>query len=98
LRDIGGIYRPSRNFRRHPLPHPCLLMKVRLFVTGSSALLAVWLTATFLQDVPVDTYTQFGRGSVPLSAKAAKPAAKKDASVVVVDKAAGEVVPVATID
>jgi hypothetical protein len=74
-------------------------MKVRLFVTGSSALLAVWLTATFLQDVPVDTYTQFGRGSVPLSAKASKPAAKEK-PVAAVDKTAtgDEIVPVATLD
>lgn len=73
-------------------------MKVRLFVTGSAALLAVWLTATFLQDVPVDTYTTFGRGSVPLSAKAAKPATEKETPVVAVDKTAGDVVPVAAID
>ena len=79
------------------MPHPSLLMKVRLFVTGSAAFLAVWLTATFLQDVPVDSYTQVGRGSVPLSAKAAKPAAK-ETPVVIVDKTAGEIVPVATID
>jgi hypothetical protein len=72
-------------------------MKVRLFVTGSAALLAVWLTATFLQDVPVDTYTTFGRGSVPLSAKAPKPAVN-DAPVAAVDKTEDEVVPVATLD
>ena len=79
------------------MPHPCLLMKVRLFVSGSAALLAVWLTATFLQDVPVDTYTTFGRGSVPLSAKAGKPAAK-DKPVAAVDKREDEIVPVVAID
>lgn len=72
-------------------------MKVRLFVTGSAALLAVWLTATFLQDVPVDSYTQFGRGSVPLSAKA-KPATKKQAPVLAAEQTEGEAVPVATVD
>lgn len=44
-------------------------MKVRFFVTGTAALLAVWLVATFLNEVPVDRYPQFGRGSVPVSAK-----------------------------
>ncbi len=70
-------------------------MKVRLFVTGSAALLAVWLTATFLQDVPVDSYTQFGRGSVPLSAKASK-AKLTDKPVVVMEDE--EVAPVVTLD
>lgn len=79
------------------MPHPCFLMKVRLFVTGSAALLAVWLTATFLQEVPVDTYTTFGRGSVPLSAKAPKPAAKEK-PVASVDKAQDETVPVLAVD
>ncbi|TAE78149.1 MAG: hypothetical protein EAZ65_02915 [Verrucomicrobia bacterium] len=45
-------------------------MKVRFFVTGTAALLAVWLGATFFNEVPVHRYPQFGRGSVPLSAKA----------------------------
>lgn len=72
-------------------------MKVRLFVMGSSALLAVWLTATFLQDVPVDSYTQFGRGSVPLSAKV-KPAAKKQAPALAAEKTGEEASPVATMD
>lgn len=49
------------------------LMKVRFFVTGTAAILGVWLGATFFSEVPVDRYPQFGRGSVPLSAKAAKP-------------------------
>lgn len=49
-------------------------MKVRFFVTGIAALLAVWLLATFFNEVPVDRYPQFGRGSVPVSAKAVKPA------------------------
>ncbi|PAW66913.1 MAG: hypothetical protein B9S38_13040 [Verrucomicrobiia bacterium Tous-C4TDCM] len=48
-------------------------MKVRFFVTGTAALLAVWLVATFFNDVPVDRYPQFGRGSVPVSAKKVKP-------------------------
>lgn len=47
-------------------------MKIRVFVTGSAALLAVWLTATFFSDVPVERYPQYGKGSVPVSAKAAK--------------------------
>ena len=52
-------------------------MKVRFFVTGSSALLAIWLLATFFSDVPVDRYPQFGKGSVPVSAKAALSTAKE---------------------
>jgi hypothetical protein len=48
-------------------------MKVRFFVTGTAALLAVWLVATFYSEVPVDRYPQFGRGSVPVSAKKATP-------------------------
>lgn len=48
-------------------------MKVRFFVTGTAALLAVWLVATFLNEVPVDRYPQFGRGSVPVSAKKVTP-------------------------
>lgn len=59
-------------------PHPCLLMKVRFFVTGSSALLAVWLLATFFSDVPVDRYPQFGKGSVPVSAKVSSPTAQEE--------------------
>jgi hypothetical protein len=47
-------------------------MKVRFFVTGTAALLGLWLGATFVSEVPVDRYPQFGRGSVPLSAKAEK--------------------------
>lgn len=50
-----------------------LLMKVRLFITGTAALLALWLGATFVSEVPVDRYPQFGRGSVPLSAKVEQP-------------------------
>jgi hypothetical protein len=72
--------------RNKPLKEPALrvlctlaalfllvLMKVRFFVAGTAALLGVWLGATFVSEVPVDRYPQFGRGSVPLSAKAAKP-------------------------
>lgn len=61
-------------------------MKVRFFVTGTAALLAVWLVATFFNEVPVDRYPQFGRGSVPLSAKAAKPV-EQAKPVAVVDAA-----------
>ena len=61
-------------------------MKVRFFVTGTAALLAVWLVATFFNEVPVDRYPQFGRGSVPLSAKATKPA-EQAKPVAVVDAA-----------
>jgi hypothetical protein len=52
-------------------------MKVRFFVTGCSALLAVWLLATFFNEVSADHYPQFGKGSVPVSAKATPPAAKE---------------------
>jgi hypothetical protein len=58
-------------------------MKVRFFVTGTATLLVAWLVATFYNEVPVDRYPQFGRGSVPVSAKAAKPgeAAKPVAAI-----------------
>ena len=59
------------------------LMKVRLFVTGTSALLAVWLLATFFNEVPVDRYPQFGKGSVPVSAKTA-PAVPREKPVATV--------------
>lgn len=42
-------------------------MKVRAFVMGSAAILAVWLTITFLSDVPLERYPQYGRGSVPVT-------------------------------
>jgi len=66
-------------------------MKVRFFVTGTAVLLGVWLAATFFNEVPVDRYPQFGRGSVPLSAKAAKPAqdGKPVAKVAKVDDGEG---------
>ena len=57
-------------------------MKVRFFVTGSASLLAGWLAATFLTDVPVERYPQYGKGSVPVSAKVMKPEDKPVASVV----------------
>lgn len=73
FRSIWRISRPSSY--SPPAPRRLFfLMKVRFFVTGTAALLAVWLGATFLSEVPVDRYPQFGRGSVPVSAKAPKPA------------------------
>ena len=51
-------------------------MNVRLFVTGTASLLAAWLVATFLSEVPADSYLQAGPGSVPVSAKAAHTPAK----------------------
>jgi hypothetical protein len=56
-------------------------MKVRFFVSGSAALLAVWLAATFFSDVPVERYPQYGKGSVPVSAKTAKKQDKPIAAV-----------------
>jgi hypothetical protein len=67
-------------------------MKVRVFVTGSAALLAVWLAATFFSDVPVERYPQYGKGSVPVSAKAAK---KEDKPVAAVE---ADELPVAVIE
>lgn len=58
-------------------------MKVRFFVAGSSALLAVWLTATFMNDVPVERYPQFGKGSKPLAAKTVKPLEKENPMVAI---------------
>ena len=75
-------------------PHPCLLMKVRFFVTGSSALLAVWLLATFFNEVPVDHYPQFGKGSVPVSAKLEAPAKQEKPMAAV----AAEELPAAAIE
>ncbi|GAA5483846.1 hypothetical protein [Haloferula sargassicola] len=55
-------------------------MNVKTFVTGSAALLAAWLGATFVRQVPGESYPQLGRGSKPLSAQISKPgnAAKAD--------------------
>lgn len=44
-------------------------MNVKLFVTGSSAVLAVWLGVTYVREVPGENYPQLGRGSVPLTAQ-----------------------------
>jgi hypothetical protein len=68
-------------------------MKVRFFVTGTASLLAVWLAATFLTDVPVERYPQYGKGSVPVSAKAARPQADKT-----VETAKAEKTPVAIFE
>ena len=45
---------------------------------GTASLLAVWLAATFMTDVPVERYPQYGKGSVPVSAKVAKPQSDKN--------------------
>lgn len=58
-------------------------MKVRVFVTGSSALLAVWLLATFFSEVSAEKYPQFGKGSVPVSARVS-PSAKQEKPVAAV--------------
>jgi hypothetical protein len=52
------------------------LMKLRVFVTGSSAALLLWLGVTFVSTVPVQNYPQLGRGSVPVSAQRHHPATK----------------------
>lgn len=49
-------------------------MKVTLFVTGSAAILAAWLGVTYTQAVPVKSYPQLGRGSVPISSQTASAA------------------------
>lgn len=43
------------------LPPPAL-MKVRLFISASAALLCLWLGATYVRVVPMDTY---GEGPAP---------------------------------
>ena len=53
-------------------------MKVRFFVTGTASLLAVWLAATFMTDVPVERYPQYGKGSVPVSPKVSSPTAQEE--------------------
>lgn len=40
-------------------------MKLSVFVSSSAAVLAVWLTVTYLSQVPADAYPKLGRGSVP---------------------------------
>lgn len=68
-------------------------MKVRFFVTGTAALLGLWLGATFVSEVPVDRYPQFGRGSVPLSAKAEKaPSREKPVAVLAAEDEAAAAV------
>ena len=42
-------------------------MRIRIFVSGSAAVLAAWLGVTFFRDVPRDNYPELGR-SAPVSA------------------------------
>lgn len=68
-------------------------MKVRLFVTGSAAVLAVWLGATFAREVPEERYPQLGRGSLPVSAAADSEPAGEAQPLISLEKA--EALPVA---
>jgi len=43
------------------------LKNIRNFVLGSSLLLAAWLTATFLQEVPSHRYPALGRPTASIS-------------------------------
>lgn len=47
-------------------------MSIRQFVSGSSIVLAAWLGATFLKEVPADRYPKLGKPTVTTAA-AAKP-------------------------
>ena len=47
-------------------------MRVQFFVSGSAALLALWLGVTFFRKVPQDNYPVLGKGSMPVSAKVEK--------------------------
>ncbi len=72
------------------------LMKLRFFVTGTSAALAVWLGVTFVRDVPRETYPHLGKGSLPITANATQtpskawislePESDEEESVAVVEK------------
>jgi hypothetical protein len=49
------------------------LKNIRNFVFGSSLLLAAWLTATFLQEVPSHRYPTLGRPAVSAEAQTQQP-------------------------
>jgi len=58
-------------------------MKLSVFVSSTAVVLAVWLTATYLSQVPAEGYPKLGRGSVPQqsahhAAETAKPLVKAD--------------------
>jgi hypothetical protein len=46
-------------------------MKIQRFIGLSSALLIVWLGATYFHTVPADRYREQGRGSSPVTGKTA---------------------------
>ena len=52
-------------------------MNVKLFVTGSAALLSAWLGVTYVTEVPRESYKRLGKGSQPLSAGNAAPSSKQ---------------------
>ena len=43
-------------------------MSIRTFVSGSSVILAGWLGATFLNDVPAQRYPKLDKASAAISA------------------------------
>jgi hypothetical protein len=59
-----------------PLFRPSDFMNIHHFVSGSAVILAAWLVATFIWEVPADRYPTLGRGSVPLSQTEVSPAAQ----------------------
>lgn len=67
-------------------------MSVKSFVTGSAAILAVWLGVTFVREVPGETYPQLGRDTEPLTAEvqALKPMVAKAADEEVAEVAVVE--------
>ncbi len=56
-------------------------MSIRTFVSGSSVILAGWLGATFLNDVPAQRYPKLDKASaaIPASDKSGKIAAVSSA-------------------
>ncbi len=73
-------------------------MKVRLFVSGSAALLAAWLCATYLHEIPVRDYPELGR-QTEQTAAAAPQSVETSAVLVSLDPMpAAEAVPIAATE
>ena len=68
-------------------------MKVRMFVSGSAAVLAVWLGATYVHEIPAKDYPELGRPKAATAQTKAATGEEKPALVAV--GTASEVTPVA---
>ncbi|MBB5351433.1 hypothetical protein HNR46_001669 [Haloferula luteola] len=56
-------------------------MNVKVFVSGSAALLTAWLGVTYFREVPGESYPTLGRSAKPLSAKVEEPKPAMDESL-----------------